>query len=101
MNIHTFDSKQPGEVEAFSIDFANILDIGEPIQSATVNVTVKTGTDATPNAMKVGGVSISGTKVTQLLGGGVDKVYYYVDFTAITPVQTLIVKTMLYIDSGT
>jgi hypothetical protein len=60
------------------------LAAGEAIQSAVVTVEVLSGVDPTPASMVLGGASINGTQVMQLLGGGVAGVYYRILCTATT-----------------
>jgi len=79
-----FTAKRVGETEIFSVDYAALLGDGVTITGATWTVSVKRGTDATPNAMVSGSASIAGSVVSQKLTGGVAGVSYWPICTATT-----------------
>lgn len=84
-----FTDKDPSEIVRLGIDFANLLDTGETISTATVTVRTAQGVDAA--AMKSGAADISGTVVRQLITGGTAGMSYKVGFTITTSAgQTLI-----------
>jgi len=70
-----FSRKAPAEVIPVTFDFKNLLD---GIDSATVSVSIKTGTDANPAALLYSSAQITGTQVRQLIQGGVDGVVYLI-----------------------
>jgi hypothetical protein len=71
-----FSPKRTGETIALTFDFVNVLGSTETISAAAWSVEVVEGTDASPSSMIQGAESISGTKVTQLITGGINKVVY-------------------------
>lgn len=79
-----YDVQNPGEVEFFGMDFANVLAAGETIASASVTLTDINGIDTGAQSHVIGTASISGTKVTQKLSGLLAGCYYLVLFTVIT-----------------
>jgi hypothetical protein len=71
-------------------DFISALAVGETISTASVAATVWSGVDATPGSLVSGAASISGTKVTQTLTGGVAGTIYKLVCTVTTSAsQTL------------
>jgi hypothetical protein len=65
-----FDVANPSESEIFSFDFVNELGSGETISSvSSITLAVFQGTDNNPNGHLSGGSSISGTTVSQRIGG--------------------------------
>lgn len=79
-----FTAKRVGETEFFTVDFVNQVTVGATITSATWTNTVKTGVDATPNAMISGAATISGTQVTTRITAGVAGNVYLPICTAVT-----------------
>lgn len=79
-----FPSKRAAAYEKYTVDFASRLPIGATISSASVAATVYSGTDAAASNIVSGSASISGTRVTQLIIGGVSGVIYELTFTANT-----------------
>jgi hypothetical protein len=79
-----FSYKITTENEQFTFDFSPVLGIGETITAATCVVEVKEGTDPSPNAIKVGSASYSGSKATQRISGGLDGVIYRLEMTVTT-----------------
>lgn len=72
-----FSPKTPTEEEKFSFDFAGLLAVGETLTGTpTVTSHVIRGTDPSPGSMISGTATISGTKVTQKIIGGVEGVIY-------------------------
>ena len=82
--ITSFSYKLTTENEQFTFDFSPVLGASETLSTATCTVTVKSGTDPTPNAIKVGSPSISGTKATQRIYNGLDGVIYRIEMTVTT-----------------
>jgi len=80
----SFSYKITTENEQFTFDYSPVLGTTETISSATCTVTVKEGTDPTPNAIKVGSPVISGSQVAQRISGGLDGVIYRLEMTATT-----------------
>ena len=84
-----FTDKDPSEVVRLGVDFANLLDTGESISTATVSVRTAQGVDAA--AMISGSEDIDGSVVRQLITGGTAGMAYRVGFTITTSTgQTLI-----------
>lgn len=77
MRIDTIDLKAPLEVVPVGIDFKNLV---SGIDSVTVTVSVKKGTDASPSALLLGSAQITGTDVRQLIQSGLDGVIYLIRF---------------------
>ena len=78
------------ESEVFDFDFSAVLGTGETIASATVTVTVQTGTDASPSAILSGAVALTTVgHVLQRVIGGTDKVTYRLTVTATTSVPNV------------
>jgi hypothetical protein len=71
------DPKDPAEKKLLVFSFANQVEAGVAIASATVAVLVQTGTDATPAAMLDGVPLINGSDVLQRLQGGISGVDYH------------------------
>lgn len=91
-----FDAKYVEETIILTVDFAKELATGETIIAAEWDVSVVSGTDATPNAMKSGAVSIAGTKVSQTIFGGISGVTYRQKAKATTSAgQILVVSAHL------
>ena len=65
-----FDRANPTENEVYSLDFVNDLQSGETINSViSASLQVFQGVDTSPNSHLSGNPSISGTIVSQLIGG--------------------------------
>jgi hypothetical protein len=71
-----FTPKRVGETEIFTVDFVDLLAQGETITTASWSITVLQGADPAPEAMLSGVASITGTKVSQMLTGGLPSVFY-------------------------
>lgn len=86
-----FSSKRTVEQEVFTVDFAALLATGEAITSFVWAVSVYNGIDAMPASMIHGGATLTGTKVSQMLKGGVPGVTYAPICTVMTSSgQTLV-----------
>jgi hypothetical protein len=79
-----FDPANPTESEVFSLDFVNTLQSGETINSATIALTEFQGMDPNPNSHLAGNPHISGTVVSQRVGGLVAGVTYSFSITVNT-----------------
>lgn len=86
-----FSPKRAGEDEVFTVDFAPLLAAGETITSPVWTITPVNGSDPSAASMIDGAASISGTKVSQKIKGGVPGLRYAPICTAQTSAgQTLI-----------
>ena len=82
-----FDSKDPGEDVTMGFDFTAI---GVPT-TPEVEIEVRRGEDADPDAVLLGAPTVSGSQVFQRATGGVDDVDYSVRcFAQIGPDRVLI-----------
>lgn len=86
-----FDSKDPGETITAGFDFAAL---GAPI-SPEFDIAVWRGTDAAPDAMKVGSPTIAGSWVYQVLTGGVSGVDYTLQCWAMIDGQRRLIDAIL------
>ena len=83
-------SKFTGSTKSFLWDFLSDLAVSETLSTATVTISVYSGTDASPGSMISGAASISGSQVSQKLTGGVLGVIYEALCTVTTSLgQTL------------
>lgn len=73
---YSFSTKATAEVEYFFWDFSRLLVGGETISTATITVTVVSGSDASPSAIKSGSTTHTNGVVKQLITGGVNGVFY-------------------------
>lgn len=80
----SFSYKITTENEQFTFDFSTVMSTGETITSATCNVQVVSGTDSSPNSIKVGSPAISGQQVAQRIYNGLDGVIYRLEVSVIT-----------------
>lgn len=71
--------KAPAERIVVTFDFARRLSEGASLTSPVVTASVASGTDASPGAVISGAASVVGTKVLQLVVGGLDAVDYRLD----------------------
>jgi hypothetical protein len=84
-----FTDKDPAETVRLGVDFANLLDTGETITSASVGI--RTAAGVSTAAMLSGTDEIDGSVVRQLITGGVAGTTYKLSFIAVTSTgQTLI-----------
>lgn len=89
-----FTPKRAGETEIFTVDFADLLATGETINSPVWTNVAVGGQDASAGTMIQGAASVSGTKVSQMISGGVPGVRYAPKCTVQTSLgQTLILPT--------
>lgn len=65
----SFDPLHEDEIRVLEFPFGGALLLGETIASATITVTVYSGTDGTPQLLKSGSLTISGTSVLQNFSG--------------------------------
>lgn len=85
-----FSQKRPSSTETFGLDLVNLLGDLEVITNVTCAITLKSGTtDINMGTMASGAALWLGTKVWQLIGGGIDGNYYFVTFTVTTSNQVL------------
>jgi hypothetical protein len=71
-------------------EFLSLLGTGETVSSATVTVTVWSGVDANPSALKSGAASCSGTRVTQTFTGGLEGVIYLITVLGTTSTSQVV-----------
>ena len=93
-----YSHQNPGEAEYFGMDFVNQLQAGEEIVdgSQVVTIAVESGSDLYPDNRKIGLPILTGTKVSQKIGGLVADVYYIIQFKVSTSFgQTLILYSKL------
>ena len=76
--------KTVGETHKVTFDFANQLEVGESVSSASVSAAVYSGTDSTPAAILSGGPSVASPQVSQKVTGGVAGTVYVVTCLATT-----------------
>jgi hypothetical protein len=79
-----FTPKRVGESEVLTVDFVDLLGVGETILSASWNMRVKAGVDPAANSMIQGTATTTGTKVSQMVTAGVAGVLYEPLCTALT-----------------
>jgi hypothetical protein len=79
-----YDIINPNEVEWFGMDFANVLQTGETIQSFTVTVTLEKGDDATPGQRAIDAPILIAAKVSQKIGTCVPDNYYIIAYQIVT-----------------
>lgn len=82
-----FDVLDPGEKDFFTFDFVRDVLAGETIATSALTIEAMTdfGPDDTSAASRLlGSSSISGTKVTQTIGGCIAEVYYRLTATVTT-----------------
>ena len=71
-----FQPRTPTSTRFETFDFTSLLASGETINTASVAVTVVSGTDAAPSGLLSGVASITGALVKQLFTGGLSGVTY-------------------------
>lgn len=84
MSYSTIPAKLTGTTLNFPVDFISRLGVGETISSASVTMSVYSGTDPSPQSMVSGSATISGSVVTQLFTGGVLGVIYEALYGVVT-----------------
>lgn len=77
-------TKATAEQKGIVFDFISLLAVGETISTKVVACTVLSGVDANPSSLIMGAATSSGTRVTQLVGGGVAGVTYVLTCTITT-----------------
>ena len=87
--IAPFTPKKLAEIEDFAFNFKTMgaFILSQTITEMAVNVSVEAGTDATPNAMKIGSPIADPAnqfRVLQKIGGGVSGVCYRITVTITT-----------------
>jgi len=80
----SFSYKLTPESQLFSFDFSQVVQASETILAATCTAIVKDGTDPDPTAILVGSPSISGSKASQRIAGGISEVTYRIEMTITT-----------------
>ena len=80
MDTVIFQQKATTETIPISVTFADRLQYGEIITSASVSVVVLSGIDPNPSAMLSGATSYTNTVLTQVITGGVAGVIYALVF---------------------
>lgn len=99
--VQYFSSKRVGETITLTFNFSRLLGTGETINSATWSIEVVDGVDASPSSMISGSESISGSKVSQLVTGGVHDVVYRMVCAVTTSTGQIIHGTgLLKVDNG-
>lgn len=83
-------AKLLGETVAEAFDFTSRMGPAETISSASVAVSVFSGTDPSPSSMRNGSASISGQVVTQSITGGVLGVLYLLVCTVTTSLSQVL-----------
>lgn len=86
-----YTPKQVGETEIFSVDYRSQLAVGETIISASWGVTAVSGSDPLAFEMIVGSAAILGSKVSQMITGGVIGVTYQPKCAALTSMGQIII----------
>lgn len=81
MSYATIGPKDIAESKIVEFPFGSEMGSGEAIASATVTITVVTGTDAAPGTMLIGLPVTAGTSVLQRVAGGVVGVTYHIKAT--------------------
>jgi hypothetical protein len=93
--------KAPSEVLPLSMDFARWLASGETISTCSWASSVYTGTDPNPSAMIQGAATITGTEVSQTVGGGLDGVVYLFSATITTSLgNTYVGRSILRVSAA-
>lgn len=78
MNRVVFPQKQLTAEEEYCFDFISLLQEGETLSAAVVDVDVFSGADADPDAILTDEPRLDGTRVWQEIGGGTLGVVYTV-----------------------
>lgn len=85
-------AKDPAEALVAAFDYADDLDAGETIGSASVTCALLSGSDASPAAVLNGSPTVSGGTVLQPFHGGVDGAVYVLRCTAtLSPTSRILV----------
>lgn len=85
-NLQILDQKPPGATLLAVFDFVSALPPASTatLTGGTVTATVWTGVDGAPQAVVSGAATVSGTKLTQRLTGGIAGVVYKLRISATT-----------------
>jgi len=94
-----FSPKREAEQIICTFDYTKLLGTGETIQSALWTSELVEGVDAAPNDMISGGASVAGSKVSQLIIGGVDDNIYRLICAATTTAQVLHGTALIQVDN--
>jgi hypothetical protein len=86
-----FTPKRPTEVEVFTVDFTSLLGTGETILSAAWSCSLKEGADPAAASMIQGSATVSGSKVSTVISGGVAACWYAPICTALTSLGQVLV----------
>jgi len=92
-NREIFPAKPLNAAVFVAFNFLSDLAEGEALNSATVSLTVFSGTDGNPSAMLSGSDSIVDSVVSQLLINGTVGVIYVVQCSALTNLGQTLIKT--------
>lgn len=87
-----FSNKDPRGILPLGIDYADLLDEGETIVSASAEIALLSGTDADPAAMLLGSAVVDGSVVGQWVQGGVAGCTYRLTFIADTSATKRLVE---------
>ena len=93
MSMVVSQAKNSGETLAYTFDFISKLTSGETIISAACTAAVWSGVDSSPASIVSGTATISGTKVTQNITGGVNGCIYMVNCRVTTSTSTVYMIT--------
>lgn len=89
-----FSPKDPNEVVTVTFDFTNLA---SSVSVSSVNVTVMSGTDGNPNAMKSGAATTSGAKVLQSITGGISGNAYKITCTVTSGANTWVLADTMFV----
>ena len=95
--MRSFDPKAPEEVIVCSLDFSELLDADETIQSATVSSQLQEGADTAPEAILAASADITASPIIrQKVSGGCHGATYRLVFLATTSAgRTLLGSALL------
>lgn len=88
--------KAASETRIIIADLASAMNAGDALSSATVTCSLWSGVDASPSSVISGSATVSGTKVTQKVTGGVEGNIYILTFSGVTA-ATATVKATMYL----
>ncbi len=91
-----FDTKDPEEIVTAGFDFGSFAD---EVSAPTVDIAVRVGEDADPDAVKLGDPFVSGSWVYQRLQGGVHGVDYSIRCLADAGVDRPLIDAVLPVRS--
>jgi hypothetical protein len=97
----TFSPKDPRETFPVSIDFTNLLGVGETVSSVVFSVQVVNAVDPNAAAMISGAGTVSGNVCSQTITGGINGVTYLISALATTSLNNkLIGAGLLTVQAG-